>query len=113
MDLEIPVGKRKPFYRFLEMLPGMLSYGVIILLILLSIFNPLLASVYLLVLISMALIKIFGISYHMLVGRTNMEKACQVDWSQRLHDLEDPAAAHARLFATKNKQFEYKTHLRK
>ena len=63
MDLEIPVGKRKPFYRFLEMLPGMLSYGVIILLILLSIFNPLLASVYLLVLISMALIKIFGICW--------------------------------------------------
>ena len=54
MDLEIPVGKRKPFYRFLEMLPGMLSYGVIILLILLSIFNPLLASVYLLVLISIS-----------------------------------------------------------
>ena len=44
MDLEIPVGKRKPFYRFLEMLPGMLSYGVIILLILLSIFNPLLTA---------------------------------------------------------------------
>ena len=112
MDLEIPVGKRKPFYRFLEMLPGMLSYGVIILLILLSIFNPLLASVYLLVLISMALIKIFGISYHMLVGRTNMEKACQVDWSRRLHDLEYPAAAHARLLSTKSEKFEYTIHLK-
>ena len=112
MDLEIPVGKRKPFYRFLEMLPGMLSYGVIILLILLSIFNPLLASVYLLVLISMALIKIFGISYHMLVGRTNMEKACRVDWSRRLHDLEDPAAAHARLLSTKSEKFEHTIHLR-
>ena len=112
MDLEIPVGKRKPFYRFLEMLPGMLSYGVIILLILLSIFNPLLASVYLLVLISMALIKIFGISYHMLVGRTNMEKACQVDWSQRLHDLEDPAAAHTRLLSTKSEKFEHDIHLK-
>lgn len=112
MDLEIPVGKRKPFYRFLEMLPGMLSYGVIILLILLSIFNPLLASVYLLVLISMALIKIFGISYHMLVGRTNMEKACQVDWSRRLHDLEDPATAHARLLSTKSEKFEHTIHLK-
>ena len=112
MDLEIPVGKRKPFYRFLEMLPGMLSYGVIILLILLSIFNPLLASVYLLVLISMALIKIFGISYHMLVGRTNMEKACRVDWSRRLHDLEDPAAAHARLLSTKSEKFEHTIHLK-
>lgn len=112
MDLEIPVGKRKPFYRFLEMLPGMLSYGVIILLILLSIFNPLLASVYLLVLISMALIKIFGISYHMLVGRTNMEKACRVDWSRRLHDLEDPAASHARLLSTKSEKFEHTIHLK-
>lgn len=112
MDLEIPVGKRKPFYRFLEMLPGMLSYGVIILLILLSIFNPLLASVYLLVLISMALIKIFGISYHMLIGRTNMEKACQVDWSRRLYDLEDPAAAHIRLLSTNSEKFEHDIHLK-
>ena len=48
MDLEIPLGKRTKKYRFFEILPGFFSYGAIILLIVLSIFNPLLASIYLL-----------------------------------------------------------------
>lgn len=29
---EIPLGKRKPLYRFLEILPGAMSYGAVILL---------------------------------------------------------------------------------
>ena len=49
MDLEIPLGKRTKKYRFFEILPGFFSYGAIILLIVLSIFNPLLASIYLLI----------------------------------------------------------------
>ena len=40
MDIEIPLGKRTKKYRFFEMLPGMLSYGAIILLIILSMVNP-------------------------------------------------------------------------
>ena len=52
MDLEIPLGKRTKKYRFFEILPGFFSYGAIILLIVLSIFNPLLASIYLLIIIS-------------------------------------------------------------
>ncbi len=40
MDIEIPLGKRTKKYRFLEMLPGLLSYGAIVLLIVLSILSP-------------------------------------------------------------------------
>ena len=39
VDLSIPIGKRPKLYRFLEILPGSLSYGVIILLGLLLIVN--------------------------------------------------------------------------
>ena len=46
MDIEIPLGKRTKKYRFLEMLPGLLSYGAIVLLVVLSILSPVLASIY-------------------------------------------------------------------
>ena len=35
INLEIPVGKRSRKYRFFEILPAMLSYGAIILLVVL------------------------------------------------------------------------------
>ena len=39
-DLEIPLGKRTKEYRLLEILPGALSYTMIILLFALSIISP-------------------------------------------------------------------------
>ena len=39
-NLEIPEGKRSKLYRFLEIMPGLISYGAIILLFLLSWLNP-------------------------------------------------------------------------
>ena len=48
INLEIPLGKRTPMYRFFEMLPALLSYGAFILLFVLAFFSPLLAAIYLL-----------------------------------------------------------------
>ena len=39
-DIEIPLGKRTKLYRFFEILPGAISIGAILLLIVLSIFSP-------------------------------------------------------------------------
>lgn len=75
MDIEIPLGKRTKKYRFFEMLPGMLSYGAIILLIILPWVNPVLASIYLLTVILVAFVKAYGDSYRMISGRNNMERA--------------------------------------
>lgn len=97
MNIEIPLGKRKPFYRFLEILPGLLSYGAIILLVILSIVSPLAASLYLLIIILSMMVRVVGITYHMVTGRAKMNKACMVDWCARLGDLEDPQAAYARV----------------
>jgi hypothetical protein len=57
VDNEIPIGKRTRLYRFFERLPAMASYGAIIVLIVLSIVNPVLAAVYLLAIILTMFVK--------------------------------------------------------
>ena len=97
MDNEIPVGKRTRKYRFFERVPAIVSYGAIITLVVLSIVSPVLAAAYLLVVILSMFIKIFGITYHMIVGRSRMDKVSVLNWSKRLADLEDPTASYDRL----------------
>ena len=111
MDIEIPLGKRTKKYRFFEMLPGLLSYGAIILLIILSIVNPVLASIYLLTIILVAFVKTIAISYRVVSGHRNMERASRVDWSRRLMDLESPKESYSRLRDVPSGALLYKQHL--
>lgn len=111
MDIEIPLGKRTKKYRFFEMLPGLLSYGAIILLIILSIVNPVLASIYLLTIILVAFVKTIAISYRVVSGHRNMERASRVDWSMRLMDLESPKESYSRLRDIPSGALLYKQHL--
>ena len=62
-NLEIPQGKRTPLYRFLEILPGLISYGAIILLFILSWLSPVVGAIYLFTLISATLVKAIGVAY--------------------------------------------------
>ena len=113
MDLEIPLGKRTKKYRFFEILPGFFSYGAIILLIVLSIFDPLLASIYLLIIILSTLVRSIGICYQVVGGRSMMEKASNTDWNRLLTDLDNPKAAYDRLKKSnrKIKNIFYKRHM--
>lgn len=111
IDLEIPIGKRSRFYRFLERLPAILSYGSIILLIILSVFSPVLAATYLLMIILTLLVKVVGITYHMVKGRLAMDLACRVDWRDRLEQLEQPKLSFDRLYGTQSTEFGHVTHL--
>lgn len=111
MDIEIPLGKRTKKYRFFEMLPGLLSYGAIILLIILSIVNPVLASIYLLTIILVAFVKTIAISYRVVSGHRNMERASRVDWSRRLMELESPKESYSRLRDIPSGALLYKQHL--
>jgi hypothetical protein len=63
-NLEIPLKDRSRMYRFFEMVPALLSYGAIILLVVLSFINPLFAAVYLLLIVTTVLIKATGIAFH-------------------------------------------------
>ena len=92
-NLEIPLGKRSRAYRFFEMLPAILSYGAILLLIVLSLVSPLAAAVYLLVLIITLLVKAVGIANHTIGGHKRLVDTQKVNWHRRLGELEDPAAS--------------------
>lgn len=94
LDLEIPLGKRTPKYRFFEMLPAIISYGSLILLVVLSMISPTLASVYLLLVIVTLLVKAVGIAIHTTQGRARLEAAQKVDWRSRLEDLENPQISY-------------------
>jgi hypothetical protein len=93
IDIEIPLGRRTAKYRLLEMLPAFLSYGSIILYIILSLVSPILAAVYLLLIIVTLLVKSIGIAIHTIQGGNNMANAQKVDWHSRLMDLEDAKAS--------------------
>ena len=93
LDLEIPLGKRTRFYRFFEILPGSLSYLMILLPVLLSFINPLYGAVFIIVFIIIWFVKAMGVSYRTLQGYGTLRRAEQLDWRSRLDDLQDPTAA--------------------
>lgn len=90
-DIEIPLGKRTKKYRFFEMLPGLLSYSLLILPILLSLFNQFLAASFIIVYIIMWFVKAVAMSYRTIQGYQTLEQAQKVDWLKRLNELEDPS----------------------
>lgn len=92
-DIEIPLGKRTLKYRFFEMLPGLLSYGLILLPVALSFIHPLIASVFIVTYIIMWFVKAVGIAFRTIQGYNSLEKAQRIDWYKRLSDLEQPEQA--------------------
>src|SRR6476469_4699067 len=110
IDLEIPLKTRSKAYRFFEMLPGIISWGSIILLIVLSLWNPLWAGIYVLLIIVTVLTKAIGIGYHTLVGSNRLTKAQKVDWHARLTDLADPESSYARIHANPTRELGQKQH---
>ncbi len=111
IDLEIPLGKRTRSYRFFEMLPAILSYGALILLIVLSLVSPLFAAVYLMLIIVTLLVKAVGIAYHTIGGRNNLEHAQKIDWRERLEDFEHPAESYELRVKSQSKAFGMQNHI--
>ncbi|MBR3230953.1 glycosyltransferase family 2 protein [Candidatus Saccharibacteria bacterium] len=111
VNLEIPQGKRQPLYRFFEILPGLISYGAIILLFLLSWFNPVWGAIYLFIIIASTLVKAVSVAYRTAQGYKVLKRAERVDWRHRLEDLADPHAAYERLRDDDNKSYHFEQHL--
>lgn len=110
IDLEIPLKKRTKMYRFFEMLPAILSYSTLLLLVVLSIFSPLLAGIYLLLLIITVLVKAVGIAIHTIRGRNRLKGAMKINWANRLQQLEDPVAERERLQYSYSTGFGFEAH---
>lgn len=97
MNIEIPEGKRTKFYRFFEILPATISYGALILMVILSIVSPFLASIYLLTVVVGLLIKAIAMAYRIIMGHRNLNLAMKTDWDYRLKQLEGPCESYAKL----------------
>lgn len=110
-NLEIPSGKRTFYYRFFEILPGVISYGAIILLFVLSCLDPVLGAIYLFILISSTLVKAIGVAYRTVQGYNVIKSAERVDWRKRMKDLEEPHAAFERLRNDDSKSYHFDEHV--
>lgn len=110
-DLEIPLGKRTKKYRLLEILPGAMSYTMIILLFALSIISQALGSYYLLLIIAVTLVKAVGIVYRTIQGYNAAKRAEKVNWHERLVDLETPHERYEVLLKHKCKEFAFNEHV--
>lgn len=111
IDLEIPLGKRSRTYRFFEMLPAVLSYGGLILMVVLSLVNPVWAAIYLLIIIITMVVKALGIAVHTIQGQRRLDLAQKVDWRSRLADLENPAKNYATQRSMVSGEFGFSKHL--
>jgi len=110
-NLEIPRGKRDPKYRFFEILPGVISYGAIILLFVLSAVEPVLGAIYLFIIIASTLVKAVGVAYRTVQGYNVIKRAEKVDWRKRLEDLENPHEAYEKLRDDNSKSYHFEQHL--
>jgi cellulose synthase/poly-beta-1,6-N-acetylglucosamine synthase-like glycosyltransferase len=108
-DIEIPVGKRTKKYRFFEMLPAFLSYGLILLPILLSFISTILGALFIIAYLIFWLVKAVGIAFRTIQGYDTMQKAQKVNWRKRLNDMEDPGATLANF---DDKQWRHGVHQR-
>ena len=90
-DIELPLKKRTKVYRFFEILPGAMSVGAILLLVFFSLFNPVLAALYILILVVIMFVRAIATAYRTLQGRVIMDKTSKVNWSKRLAELGAPA----------------------
>lgn len=94
-DIEIPLfkdreGKRTAQYRFFEMLPGMLSIGMIIIFLTLSILSPMAAAIYVLIIVLTMFVRSIGIIYRVTQGRIAIARTEKIDWEKWLSELETP-----------------------
>ncbi|MBQ6320968.1 glycosyltransferase family 2 protein [Candidatus Saccharibacteria bacterium] len=110
-SLEIPLGKRTRKYRFLEILPGVISYGGVLLLFILSYVSPIAGAIYLLFIISITLIKAIGVAYRTWSGYETVKAAEKVDWKKRCEDLENPHEAYEKLHNKESGAYHFADHI--
>ncbi len=88
-DIEIPLGRRRPLYRFFEIVPGAISATMITAPFFLSFFSSLLASIFVLLYIISFFVRSLAISGRVIKGYRLLRQAEKIDWASRLADCED------------------------
>lgn len=83
-DLE---GRDRKLYRRLEMIPGALAWGTIILTIIFSIFLPVVAAIFIIVFDTFWLLKTLYLSAHLYHNYRRIKEHLATDWQERLSTL--------------------------
>lgn len=90
-NIEIPLKNERDWrYRFFEILPGFISWGIILLPFILSIINPVWAAYFIIMFMLAWLVKAFGFAFRTLQGYGRLERQMRMDWHGYLSDLVDP-----------------------
>lgn len=110
-DIDIPLGKRDKLYRFFEILPGALSYSMIGALFIFSLISPVVAAVYLLVIITITLVKAVGVAVRTVQGYNDIKNAMKVDWHKRLLELKEPHENFEKLHGKEKNEFDFDLHV--
>lgn len=93
-SIEIPlVQDRDKLYRFFEMLPGILSWSVLALPIVLSILSPVIAAYCIIAYLIVWFIKALAMNVRMIQGYRLMNTHMALDWQKLVDELDDPAKA--------------------
>lgn len=110
-DLDLPQGKRTKLYRFFEILPGVLSYLLVILLFVLSWINPAVGAMYVLIIVAIVLVKAAGTAFRVIQGYGVVKRAMRVDWHKRLTELGNPHEAFERLHGLRDDSYGFDEHV--
>lgn len=110
-EFELPLGKRTKIYRFWERVPAIISYGAFALLIVLSIWSPLLAAIYLMLIIITLLVRAVSIVYHTVAGHNRLVKAQRIHWHERLNDFDNPEASYERVKGSRSNSYGHLQHV--
>lgn len=94
-ELEIPIGKRTLKYRFFEILPGLVSWTLIALPIVLSIVDrsSRLAAIFILFFMISWFYRAVGMAFRTLQGYFRMQEAARTPWQEWNSHLENPEEA--------------------
>jgi cellulose synthase/poly-beta-1,6-N-acetylglucosamine synthase-like glycosyltransferase len=94
-DIEIPYENQRGWrYRFWEVFPGAVSWSILLLPIVLSIFNPDLLSIFVIAYLLIWFLKAVGLNIRSLQGNHMMNTQMKLDWSFLLDDLEQGELRH-------------------
>lgn len=108
--IEIPPKPRSTRYRLFEILPGFLSYLLIIMLFVTSIISPVLGAGFVLFIVVTMLVKALGIAARTLQGNRTLRRAMKIDWNERLLELEDAKENYAKTLKWKNTEYNADVH---
>jgi cellulose synthase/poly-beta-1,6-N-acetylglucosamine synthase-like glycosyltransferase len=87
-NIEIPyVHERGRRYRFFEMLPGLLSWSILLLPFVLSPFNPTLAVFFIIAFMLLWFAKAVGLSIRVIQGWVTMQRQQKLNWLELLEEL--------------------------